>query len=226
MLMELARIEIVEYGKKMVSGGLTQGTAGNLSIFDPELGLMAISPSGVPYEDTRPEDVVVMRTGGEIVDGNARPSSEYLLHFAIYEKRSDARAIVHAHSMFCTTLACMRMPLKSIHYAIAGAGAPEIPLVPYHTFGTKELADAVRESVDPSARGLLLANHGMLAFHESMKSAFGLALTMEWCAEVQWRCLCAGTPNYLTKEQMKGAMKRYESYGQISEDGTHPHGYM
>ena len=80
MLMEKERIEIVEYGKKMSSAGLCKGTSGNISIYDPETGYMAISPSGIGYFETEPEDVVVMKLDGTIVEGNRAPSSEHGLH--------------------------------------------------------------------------------------------------------------------------------------------------
>ena len=84
MLMEKERIEIVEYGKKMSSSGLCKGTSGNISIYDPETGYMAISPSGIGYFETEPEDVVVMKLDGTIVEGNRAPSSEHGLHSVIY----------------------------------------------------------------------------------------------------------------------------------------------
>ena len=77
MLMEEARKQIVEYGKKMSSAGLAKGTAGNISMFDPEEGYMAISTSGIGYFETLPEGVGVMTLDGEIVEGNRKPSSEH-----------------------------------------------------------------------------------------------------------------------------------------------------
>ena len=100
MLMENARSEIVEYGKKVLSEGLTKGTAGNLSVYDPETGYMAISPSGIGYFDTKPEDVVIMDLKGNVIEGNKKPSSEHMLHAVIYECRPNARAVVHMH--LCT----------------------------------------------------------------------------------------------------------------------------
>lgn len=225
MLMEQARNEIVEYGHRMMQDGLAQGTTGNLSIYDRERDLMAITPSGISYDEMRPEDIVIMRASGEIVEGELRPSSEYLLHSVFYKVRKEARAVVHAHAMYCTTLACLGSKLKAIHYAIADAGTYEIPLIPYRTFGTWELADAVEENIGPDSNGVLLANHGMAACGSSMKTAYGLALAMEWCAELQWRCMCAGAPHYLSAKQMEGVMKRYDTYGQVRPDGTRPHGY-
>ena len=85
MLMEKERIEIVEYGKKMSSAGLCKGTSGNISIYDPETGYMAISPSGIGYFETEPEDVVVMKLDGTIVEGinSSRASMLNLISLAI-----------------------------------------------------------------------------------------------------------------------------------------------
>ena len=219
MLMEQARLDIVEYGKKILSEGLTKGTAGNLSIYDPETGYMAISPSGVGYFDTKPEDIVIMKLDGTIVEGDKKPSSEHLLHAVIYQCRPEARAIVHMHSMYCTTLACMHVPLQSVHYALGDAGVTTLPLVPYYTYGTQELAEAVRRCIGRSD-ALLLENHGMAACGSSMKKAFGLASTCEWVAEVQWRCMCAGKPYFLTDEQMRTVMEHMLTYGQSAPDGN------
>ena len=226
MLMNEAREQIVAYGKRMEADGLVIGTAGNISVYDPGLKYMAISPSAIPYEETKPEDIVIMDLDGHVVEGDRKPSSEFLLHSAFYKEDPEARAVVHTHSMYCTTLACMGEPLRSVHYVIAGAETSEIPLVPYHTFGTPELAQAVAEGLKKKSKGLLLANHGMCAYGDSLKSAYGLALTMEWCAQVQWRCMTAGKMNVLTDKQMAVAMEHFKTYGQDKGDGSRPRGYM
>lgn len=225
MLMEKERQLVVDYGNRMTKDGLTIGTAGNISICDRDHGRMVISPSGIPYGETKPEDIVVMDLEGHVLEGKNKPSSEHELHAVIYRTRPDLSAVVHTHSMYCTTLACMGQNLVSVHYALADAHVDTIPLVEYHTFGTAALAEAVAKGLEGETRGLLLANHGMVACGDSIRSAYGLALTMEWCAQVQWRCLAAGTMNVLTKEQMADVMEAYKSYGQVRADGTRPQGY-
>lgn len=226
MLLMDARNKIVEFGKRMSDEGLAPGTAGNISIYDPETGYMAISPSGVPYAKTLPEDVVILDLSGNVIEGEKKPSSEHGLHAAFYQTDPQARAVVHTHSMFCTILACMGEPLRSAHYAIAEAQSSTIPLVPYHTYGTPELADAVAKALkNSSSRGLILQNHGMCAYGPSIEKAYGLALTMEWCAQVQWHCMAAGKMNVLTDHQMQIVMEHYKTYGQIQSDGTHAGGY-
>ena len=225
MLMEEARNKIVEFGNRMSADGLAPGTAGNISIFDAESGYMAISPSGIPYPKITPEDVVIMDLGGKTVDGSRKPSSEHALHAAFYREDPQLSAVVHTHSLYCTILSCMGEPLRSVHYAIAEAQCSELPLVPYHTFGTPELADAVAQALKSKSRGLILQNHGMCACGTSIESAYGLALTMEWCAQVQWHCMAAGKMNVLTDHQMQVAMEHYKTYGQAKSDGSHPQGY-
>lgn len=218
MLMEKERIAIVEFGKKMSSQGLSKGTSGNLSCYDPESGYMAIGPSGLGYFETTPEDVVVMDLQGNIIEGSRKPSSEHDLHATVYKHRADARAVVHTHSTFCTTFACLRQPLDAVHYVISGAGVDEVPCAEYATFGTPELAANVGKAMGDS-KALLLANHGLVTCGPSMDKAFGLAVNMEFVAEMQWRAMAVGTPAILTGEEMADVRVRMQSYGQAKKPG-------
>ena len=152
MLLESARIQIAAYGRKMQSSGLCKGTSGNLSIFDPASGLMAISPSGMDYFQTEPADIVVLDLDGRTVDGSRRPSSEHAMHAAFYRRKPGLRAVVHTHSIFCTTLACMGLPLEAMHLVFAGAGCDRVPCAPYATFGTPELSCWPTTALSPAAR--------------------------------------------------------------------------
>lgn len=225
MLMEKERREIVEYGKRMLSSGLTKGTAGNISIYDPVTGYVAISPSGIGYFDTAEQDIVIIDLDGNVIEGERTPSSEHGLHTGIYRIKPEMRAVVHTHSTFCTTLACLNQPLEAVHYVLADAGVSRVPIAPYRTYGTPELAEAVENTIGKS-KAVLLANHGMLACGETLSSAFGLASTCEWVAEIQWRCRCAGEPNILSEKQIEVVRDHFKSYGQTDEKGIpQAHGY-
>lgn len=213
MRMERERLQIVEYGKKMSAAGLSRGTSGNLSIYDPETGYMAISPSGIDYFETTPEDVVILDLWGQPVEGDRKPSSESGMHAAFYRAKPDVRAVVHTHSRFCTTLACMRRPIEALHYVIADTGADSVPCAPYALFGTPELAEAAVRACG-SGNAVLLANHGMVACGADLPAAFRLAENVESLAELQWRCLCAGGGETLSREQMAAVHARFQSYGQ------------
>lgn len=213
MLMRKERELVVEYGKKSVEAGLCIGTAGNISIYDPETGNMVIKPSGLGYFDTLPEDIVVMKLDGTIVEGERKPSSEWAMHAAFYEAKKDARSVVHTHQPYCTTFACMRMPIKAVHYAIASSGSAEVPCSEYKTFGTPELAKTAIESLG-EGNAVLLANHGLITCGVSIQKAFSLANGLEFCAEMQWRGMAIGEPVVLTDQEMADVMVRFKSYGQ------------
>ena len=142
MLMQEERELVVEYGRKMSTDRLSTGTSGNISVCNAEKGLMAISPSGMDYFSTTPEDVVITDLEANIVDGVRKPSSEWALHTAFYRHKPHARAVVHTHSMYCTTFAVLGQPLRAVHYAIGDTGAATVPCAPYRLFGTAELAEA------------------------------------------------------------------------------------
>lgn len=213
MLMEEARRAIASYGRQMSGQGLSRGTSGNLSCFDPKLGYMAISPSGLDYFSTEPEDVVIMDLDGHIVEGSRKPSSEHQLHAGIYRLHPDAGAVVHTHSVYCTTLACLRQPLRAVHYAMANAGADEIPCAEYATYGTHALAENAARAMG-SGKAVLLANHGLVVCGGSMAEAFAMAVDMEFTAEIQWRCMAIGTPVVLTGEEMADVRRQLLGYGQ------------
>ena len=207
------REQLTEYGKRMSRDGLSVGTSGNLSIYVPEAGLMAITPSGLDYEATTPADIVVMDLYAHVVEGERKPSSEWALHTAFYRQHPAARAVVHTHSMYCTVLACLGKPLEAVHYAIAAAGAARVPVAPYRLFGTPELAEAAVETCG-EGKAVLLGNHGLVVWESSLPKAFALARDLEFTAELQWRAMAVGTPNILTDGQMAEALERFKTYGQ------------
>lgn len=213
--MEEARKEIIEFGKKMAEASPCAGTAGNLSVYDPETGYMAIGPSGIDYFEIKPEDIVILDLDGNIVEGTRKPSSESGMHAAFYKEKGKKgiRACVHTHSIYCTTLACMNVPLEAVHYVIGLAGADVINCAPYATFGTPELAEKTVKACG-DANAVLMANHGMMACGANLKAAYGLSESIEYAAEIQWRCMCAGKPVVLSKEDMAAAIEHLASYGQ------------
>lgn len=213
MLLKREREEIVEHGKKLIKFNLTKGTGGNLSIYNPDKGLMAISPSGMDYFETRPQDVVVLDLKGNKIDGNKEPSSEYEMHKIFYEKRKDISAIIHTHTIFATTIACLNWSLPALHYMIALAG-PDIRCAKYAEYGSKELAiNAYDAMLD--RRAVLLANHGLLAGGNNLANAFNITEQIEYCAELYYRAKSIGDPVILSEEEMKAILKKFNTYGQV-----------
>lgn len=224
MLLQKERELLVEFGKKMSLAGLSTGTSGNLSIYNAEENLMAITPSGINYMDTVPEDIVVTDLKANIVEGIRKPSSEWALHTIFYTTKPYARAVVHAHSVYCTTFAVLNQPIKAVHYVIGDAGAATINCAPYSTFGTEELAEeAIKTCGDADA--VLLGNHGVLACGRSMESAYGLLANLEYIAEIQYRAMAVGKPVVLSDSEMDNVMEKFKSYGQVKAPGDEIKGY-
>ena len=139
MRMEKERREIVEHLQKLITHGLTKGTGGNISMYNPQEKLMAISPSGMDYFTLLPEDIVLMDLEGNIVDGKRKPSSEHEMHSIFYRERKDIYAVVHAHSTYSSVLACLNWGIEPCSYLIGSAGG-NVRCTKYETFGTYELA--------------------------------------------------------------------------------------
>ncbi|HAG42343.1 MAG TPA: fuculose phosphate aldolase [Clostridium sp.] len=212
MLMEKERLLLVEYGQKLITSGLTRGTGGNLSIFSREEKLMAITPTGMDYFKTKVEDIVVMNLKGEIVDGNRMPSSEYEMHKIFYENREDINAIIHTHTVYATTLACLNWDLPPVHYLVALAGH-NVRCAKYATYGTKELAENALEAMK-DRRAVILANHGLLAGSNDLLNAFNIAEEIEYCSEIYYRVKSIGDPVILQKEEMDLMVEKFKTYGQ------------
>lgn len=203
------RQALVEHGRRMNEAGINQGRSGNLSVRLPD-GFL-VTPSAIAYEVMQPEDIVKMRWDGTY-DGKRRPSAEWRLHRDIYLSRGDARAIVHAHAMFATTLACLQIEIPAFHYMVAVAGGSTIPCAPYATFGTQELSDCTVAALD-GRRACLMANHGMVAFADTLPSALALAIEVETLAAMYWRAIQFRPPRSLPEDEMTRVLAKFSSYG-------------
>lgn len=205
------RDELVTTAKKMSGLGLTPGMSGNVSVRTAQ-GLL-VTPSGMSYSDLVPDDICELKLDGTFRPGQRTPSTEWQLHRDIYGARSDVQAIVHTHSLFCTTVACLRRPIPAIHYMVVLAGSDEIPCAEYATFGSAQLAlNAVTALRGGSA--CLLANHGMVALGASLPAALRLAAEIETLASQYWHAAQLGTPHILEGDQLNEVRKRFAEYGQ------------
>lgn len=215
MLLYEAREQVVRYGKELVRRGLAAGTFGNLSVYVPEAKVLVITPSGMDYESLTPGDISVLTMDGVLLEGGKKPSSEVELHRAFYESRPDVLVVVHTHSPYATTMACLGKPMRPLHYAAAYAGG-EVPCIPYYPFGTKELAAAAAAGMGQDRNAVLLGGHGMVTVGADLASALTAAEQLEFLAQICWRCEVAGGGVPLTKEQLAQAAQALKGYGQKS----------
>ena len=211
------RKELVEYGKKMLTEGLTTGTGGNLSIFIRKDQVMLITPSGIPYQETQPEDIVLLDLEGKVLEGDRKPSSEYDMHRIFYQKTPHVNAVVHTHSEYATVFACLQEEILPLHYIIGSVGN-KIRCCDYKTFGTYELAEEVYQTSGED-RGLLLWNRGTSAVDADLASAFSVAKDIEFIAKLYYRARCIGNPVLLTPEDMDKVVEKFDTYGQLRTYG-------
>lgn len=204
------RREIIAACLDMNRRGLNQGVTGNISVRVPE-GFL-ITPSGMPYDEMKPGDIVIMRPDGRH-EGRRRPSSEWRFHRDIMAKRPEVGAIAHMHSMFASTLSCLAMDIPAVHYMIVVAGGNSIRCAPYATYGTQEIADGALKALE-GRKACLLANHGMIVVGENLKKAMWLAVEVENLAAQYWRALQIGKPNILSKAAVAAVIDQFKKYGQ------------
>ena len=204
------REEIIRTALKMNTLGINQGKSGNVSARIDDRFL--ITPTGIPYENTKPEQIVAMRMDGTH-EGDTLPSSEWRFHRDIYAAREDVHAIVHTHAAFATTLACMDRAIPPFHYMVAAAGGMDIRCAPYATFGSQALSElAVAALVDRNA--CLLSHHGMIACGATLEKALALAVEVESLSRMYWQALQIGEPTLLSEEEMRTVLQKFKTYGQ------------
>jgi len=172
-----------------------------------------VTPSGMPYGELVPDDAVEMKLDGSMRAGQRTPTSEWQLHRDILGARPDVGAIVHTHSLFCTTIACLRREIPAIHYMVVLSGSDAIPCAEYATFGSAELAlNAVVALRGGNA--CLLASHGMVALGETLAQALRLAAEVETLASQYWHAAQLGTPHVLDRDELIKVRAKFAGYGQ------------
>ena len=208
----LLRKELIATALAMNRLGINRGKSGNVSARWKD-GFL-ITPSGLPYEETRPAHIVFVDGAGRPA-GQRPPSSEWRFHRDIYRTREEVQAVVHAHSSFATTLACLGVEVPAFHYMIAVAGGNSIRCAPYATFGTQRLSDHALQALS-HRKACLLANHGMIALGESLKQALALAVEVEALCEQYWRALQIDNPVILSDAEMEVVLEKFKSYGKVA----------
>jgi L-fuculose-phosphate aldolase len=195
--LQTARAELASYCRRLVADGLAVGAAGNMSVRVGDL--VAITPSGVSYQELAPADICVVSLTGAEVDAPETPSSELPMHLAIYGA-TPAAAVVHTHSAEVIALSVSRDELPAVHYAIAGLGGP-VRVAAYTRFGSAGLADAAVAAL-AGRSAAILRSHGAICYGRTLAAAYDRALLLEWLARV-YRLACSyGEPRILTPAEL------------------------
>jgi L-fuculose-phosphate aldolase len=211
------RQQLVRHANRLQPLGLATGTSGNLSIrvdIDGQPGML-ITPSGIAYDTLQSADMVPVQFTGP---GTASwqhaldPSSEWLMHQAVYQARPEAGAVVHGHPTYATVLAIQGLEIGPLHYMIAAAGGAPIRCAPYFTYGTAELSQAAVVALD-GRKACLLAHHGLLALERDLAKAMWLAGEVETLAQQTVMCLALGGPRLLPAAEIEVVVDKFSRYG-------------
>lgn len=203
------RDAVVHTARAMNAAGINRGTAGNVSVRVADAFL--VTPSGVPYDQLEAGGVVEMAMDGT-VQGAGRPSTEWRFHRDIYAARPEVGAVVHTHSTFATTLACLGLDIPAFHYMVAAGGGVDIRCADYATFGTQALSDAALQALD-GRRACLLGQHGVIATGTDLRRALALAVEVENLAELYVRVRQGGEPRILDDAEMARVLDKFRDYG-------------
>jgi L-fuculose-phosphate aldolase len=202
------RLELLDVSQRLLDQGLNRGTSGNVAVRCGD-GIL-ITPSAMSVAKMTPADMVRMDLNGNVVCGG-KPTSEWRFHRDILASRPDVNAVIHTHSAFATTLACLRKDVPAVHYMIAAAGGNMIRCTPYALFGEQTLSDYVLSALE-GRKACLLANHGMIALGSDLTDALTVAIEVEFLCELYCRALQAGEPHILTPQQMHDVQEKFVEY--------------
>ena len=203
------RAELLAIAQELATLGLNKGTSGNVSVRHED-GFL-ITPSGMDVTEMQTSSMVMMSMDGT-PQSTGKPSSEWRFHRDIYQAKPHVGAVIHTHSMFATTLACLQKDIPPFHYMIAMAGGDNIHCAPYALFGTQALSDGAIAALE-DRKACLLANHGMIATGRDLKQALAITQEVETLCEQYWRALQIGQPYILSQQEMAEVFEQFKGYG-------------
>jgi L-fuculose-phosphate aldolase len=210
MKYELERNTVLNACREMVRSNLTVGSWGNISMRCSD-GNVVITPSGTNYEKSRPEDMVVTDMYGTTIDGNMRPSSEKLMHYAIYRNRPDVMAIVHTHSIYSSVLSVTDERIPPITEDTAMLLGYGVNVAEYAITGSEELAENVVRGLENN-NATIMKNHGAVTVGSDMDRAVIAAQVLEKSAHIFIMAKISGTVNILPEEDVKKLRAMSEGY--------------
>jgi len=195
------RKRVAAAGRRLAAEGLVLGSSGNVSLRAGDYAV--VTPTGAALATLQAPDIAVVELDGRKVPGSSEPTSEIDLHLGAM-LRYGAGAVVHTHAPAATALACVVDEVPVVHYAMLALGGA-VPVAPYHTFGTPELAEAVLDALE-GRRAALMASHGAVVFAGDLEEALELTLLLEWACDLYWRALAVGTPRVLDAEAQQAVV--------------------
>jgi L-ribulose-5-phosphate 4-epimerase len=213
-MLEHLKEEVYRLHLELPKNNLVVWTTGNVSARDPESGLVVIKPSGVRYDELRPEDHVVVNLQGDVVEGDLKPSSDTASHLYIYRHREDVNGVVHTHSPYATAFAAVGQPIPVYLTEMGDEFGCPIPCAGFALIGDQEIGRLVVEHIG-SSPAVLLKRHGVFTVGPTAEAAVKAAVMTENVARTVWLALQLGQPEEIPPEDVAKLHHRYTHvYGQ------------
>jgi L-fuculose-phosphate aldolase len=213
------RRDICIAGRWLFDRGYAPATDGNISVRLDAQRILA-SPTGVRKGAMAPEDMVVVDPEGRKLSGNGGVSSEIGMHLLIYRRRADVQAVCHAHPSLATGFAAAGVSLDRALLCEQVVALGSVPVAPYGTPGTPELAAAIDPFVH-AHDAILLANHGAVTYGPDLLTAFFRMELTEHLARVSLVTKLLGKESLLSEDDVETLLAARARYGvQTSADTT------
>ena len=198
--------------REIASLGLVAGSSGNVSLRlpagDGSRDVLAITPTGTPHSTIEGQDIVVVDFDVEPVERDLVPSSETLMHVAIYARRDDVNAVIHSHSVYCSVAAVAGLEIPPlIDEMMVSVGGP-VRISEYAFPGSQELADNVCDALG-ERNAALIRNHGAVGVGRDLREAIDVCALVERIAEVFVHASMLGKMNTLPEEVVEAELAIY-----------------
>ena len=207
---------IVDSGKRMAGSGLTVETWGNISVRDPETGLVYLTPSAMLYDTIVEDDVVVCTLDGKIVEGTRKPTIETEMHLSVYRNRAEVNAVIHTHPLYSMVYATQGKDIPLIIDEAAQIMGDVCRCTEYALPGSQELADNCVNALGEKANSCLINSHGAVCVGENMEGAFKVAKVLEVTSQIYYMIEATGGKPVGISDENIAIMQDFvkNSYGQ------------
>jgi L-ribulose-5-phosphate 4-epimerase len=210
------RTEVAALHRELTRYQLVVWTAGNVSARVPGHDLLVIKPSGVPYDELTPDNMVVCDLDGRVVDGDHAPSSDTDAQAYVYRAMPQVGGVVHTHSTYATAWASRAEPIPCVLTMVADEFGGDIPVGPFAAIGDDSIGRGIVETLSESrSPAVLMQNHGVFAIGRTARDAVKAAVLCEDVARTVHIARQLGEPVAIPQHQVDQLFDRYQNvYGQ------------
>jgi len=213
-MLENLKKEVYQAHMKLWENRLVMWTSGNVSGRDSKTDLVVIKPSGVPYSELAPDNLVVVDLNGKIVEGSLKPSVDMATHLYVYKHMSKVMSVIHTHSTYASAFAAIGKSIPVCLTAMADFFGRDIPVGELVLIGKEEIGKEIVNKIGNS-KAIIMKNHGPFTIGKNVNEALKAAIFLEEAAKVLIMSKILGEPQPISESMVNILHKNYtEKYGQ------------